>query len=146
MRIPNLLVASAGLLGLTTGMSALAGERLVLIEHALTDHTTDLQPKGDSAGDLLTFANPVFMSDNRTQIGRDQGYCVRVEAGKSWECLWTLRLEDGQITVQGPFDDSGDTDLTITGGTGKYAGARGTMHLHARDAKGRAYDFIYTLL
>jgi hypothetical protein len=127
-------------------MSALAGEKLVLIEHALTDHTTDLPPKGDSAGDLLTFANPVFTSDDRTQVGRDQGYCLRVEVGRSWECLWTLRLKDGEITVQGPFDDSADTDLTITGGTGKYAGARGTLHLHARNAKGSAYDFIYTLL
>jgi hypothetical protein len=146
MRISRLLVVFAALLGLATGMSALAGERLIVIEHAITDHTTDLPPKGDSAGDLLTFANPIFTSDDRTQIGRDQGYCVRVEVARSWECLWTLRLKEGQITVQGPFDDSGDTDLTITGGTGKYAGARGTMHLHARDAKGRAYDFIYTLL
>ncbi len=146
MRISRLAVMLAALLGLTAGMSALAGEKLDLIEHALTDHTTDLPPKGDSAGDLLTFANPVFTSDDRTQIGRDQGYCVRVEVGRSWECLWTLRLKDGEITVQGPFDDSGDTDLTITGGTGKYAGARGSMHLHARDAKGSAYDFIYTLL
>ena len=145
MRTSRLLVISFGLLGLTAGMSVLAGEKLVLIEHALTDHITDLPPKGDSAGDLLTFANPVFLSDDKTQIGRDQGYCVRVAAGRSWECLWTLRLEDGQITVQGPFDDAADTDLAITGGTGKYAGARGSMHLHARDAKGSAYDFIYTL-
>jgi hypothetical protein len=146
MRISRLLVISAGLLGLTIGMPASAEQKLVLIEHALTDHTTDLPPKGDSAGDLLTFANPVFMNDDRTQMGTDQGYCIRVEVGKSWECLWTLRLKDGQITVQGPFDDAGDTDLTVTGGTGKYSGVRGTMHLHARDAKGNAYDFIYTLL
>jgi allene oxide cyclase len=145
MRKSRLLVICVGLLGLTAGVSALAGEKLVLIEHALTDHTTDLPPKGDSAGDLLTFANPIFLSDDKTQVGKDQGYCVRVAVGRSWECLWTLRLKDGQITVQGPFDDAGDTDLAITGGTGKYVGARGSMHLHARDAKGSSYDFIYTL-
>lgn len=146
MRVSRLAAVFTGLLALTAAMAVPAQEKLVLIEHALTDHTTDLPPKGDSVGDLLTFANPVFMSDDRTQVGRDQGYCVRVEVGRSWECLWTLRLEGGQITVQGPFDDAADTDLTVTGGTGRYAGVRGTMHLHARDPKGSAYDFIYELL
>jgi hypothetical protein len=69
-----------------------------------------------------------------------------VIAGKSWECFWTLRLEDGQITVEGPFYDTGDSVMAVTGGTGKYAGAKGSMKLHARDAKGSSYDFIYELL
>jgi hypothetical protein len=34
----------------------------------------------------------------------------------------------------------------VTGGTGKYAGAKGALKLHARDAKATAYDFIYDLL
>jgi allene oxide cyclase len=94
----------------------------------------------------LTFANPVFDSANKTQVGSDQGYCVRVIAGKSWECFWTLRLEDGQITVEGPFYDTGDSVMAVTGGTGKYAGAKGGMKLHPRDAKGSSYDFSYELL
>ena len=36
--------------------------------------------------------------------------------------------------------------LAITGGTGKYVGAKGRMRLHARDAKGRAYDFTYSFV
>jgi hypothetical protein len=39
----------------------------------------------------------------------------------------------------------GDSVLAITGGTGKYAAARGQMKLHARDSKGTAYDFVYEL-
>jgi hypothetical protein len=35
--------------------------------------------------------------------------------------------------------------MAITGGTGKYAGARGQMKLHARDEKGSEYDFTYEL-
>jgi len=122
-----------------------AGEHLQVIEHALTDTTIDIGPKGDSVGDLLTFANPVFDAANKVQLGTDQGYCIRVVVGKSWECFWTLTLKDGQITVEGPFYDAGDSVLVITGGSGKYAGAKGSMKLHARDAKATAYDFVYDL-
>jgi hypothetical protein len=34
----------------------------------------------------------------------------------------------------------------ITGGSGQYAGAKGDMKLHARDAKGLSYVFVYELL
>jgi allene oxide cyclase len=125
--------------------NASAGEVVSLVEHADTDAVTDTGEKGDSVGDILTFANPVFDKANRTRVGTDQGYCVRTAAGKSWECMWTLSLKDGQLTVEGPFLDAGDSVLAITGGTGRYAGARGQMKLHARDAKGTEYDFVYEL-
>ncbi|HKE96671.1 MAG TPA: dirigent protein [Povalibacter sp.] len=122
-----------------------AGTTIAVVEHADTDAVTDTGTKGDTAGDILTFANPVFDAANKKQIGTDQGYCVRTAVGKAWECFWTLSLADGQITVEGPFLDQGDSVLAITGGTGKYAGARGQMKLHARDEKGSAYDFVYEL-
>src|SRR5262245_34729693 len=119
---------------------------LNLVEHATTDTVTDTGAKGDSAGDLLTFANDVFDEKDANKVGNDTGWCIRTVAGKSWECFWTLTLADGQITVEGPFLDAGDSVLAVTGGTGKFAGARGEMALHARDAKGSAYDFKYSLL
>jgi len=125
--------------------TASAGEVVSVVEHADTDAVTDTGATGDSTGDVLTFANPVFDKANRTKVGADQGYCVRTAVGKSWECLWTLSLKDGQLTVEGPFMDAGDSVLAITGGTGKYAAARGQMKLHARDSKGTAYDFVYEL-
>ena len=57
-------------------------------------------------GDLLVFANKVYDAANKTQVGSDQGYCVRTVVGKSWECFWTLILKAGQITVEGPFMDT----------------------------------------
>jgi len=119
--------------------------KLQVIEHATTDAVTDLGAKGDSAGDVLTFNNEIFAEDNRTKLGTDNGFCVRTVAGRAWECFWTLTLEKGQITVEGPFLDAGDSVLSITGGTGAYEGARGEMGLHARDAKGSEYDFNYSL-
>ena len=136
----------AGALALLVPFAATAAERIQLIEHADTETVVDLGAKGDSVGDLLTFANPVYDATNKTRLGTDQGYCVRVVVGKSWECFWTLILAGGQITVEGPFFDSGDSLMVVTGGTGKYAGAKGDLKLHPRDAKATSYDFVYELL
>ena len=140
------IVAAVSALLWAAAQPASAAEHLQLVERAMTDTMVDLGAKGDSVGDLLTFANPIYDAANKTQLGTDQGYCVRVVVGKSWECFWTLILTGGQITVEGPFYDSGDSTMVVTGGTGKYAGAKGAMKLHARDAKGTAYDFTYDLL
>ena len=137
---------AAGFSATLAALPASAGERLQVVERALSDTTLDLGAKGDSPGDLLTFANPIFDAANKAQLGSNQGYCVRIVAGKSWECFWTLILKGGQITVEGPFLDAGDSLMVVTGGTGKYAGAQGVMKLHARDAKGSSYDFTYELL
>jgi allene oxide cyclase len=50
-------------------------------------------------------------------------------------------------TVEGPYyDDGTDTTLAVTGGTGQYTGALGSMLLHARgNPVGSEYDFIFTL-
>jgi hypothetical protein len=127
-------------------MPSFAAEQLKVVEHPVGETTIDLGAKGDSIGDLLVFANGVFDSANKVQVGSDQGYCVRTVVGKSWECNLTLILKAGQITVEGPFMDEGDSLFAVTGGTGKYAGAKGSMKLHARDAKSTSYDFTYDLL
>jgi allene oxide cyclase len=126
--------------------AAAAAEHIVVVERPVGETTLDLGPKGDSVGDLLVFANKVYDAANKSQVGSDQGYCVRTQVGKSWECFWTLLLKDGQITVEGPFMDTGDSLLAVTGGTGKYAGAKGSMKLHPRDATPTGYDFTYDLL
>jgi hypothetical protein len=132
----------AGSLGLSP---ASAAETLTVVEHATTDAVTDTGDKGDTAGDILTFANEIFDAGNASSVGSDNGWCVRTVVGKAWECFWTASFKDGQITVEGPFLDAGDSVLAITGGTGAYTGARGEMKLHARDAKGSEYDFVYSL-
>ena len=140
--IYRVLAAAAAL----ASMPALAAEQIVVVERPVGETTVDLGAKGDSVGDLLVFANKVYDAANKTQLGTDNGYCVRTVVGKSWECFWTLTLKGGQITVEGPFMDSGDSLLAVTGGTGKYAGARGSMKLHPRDPTPTGYDFTYDLL
>jgi len=119
---------------------------LHLVERATTDAVGDVAPEGDSVGDVLGFANEVFDETNTTKMGTDNGQCLRTAVGAAWECVWTVTLDDGQITVEGPFYDAGDSVLAITGGTGAYSEARGEMQLHARNAAGSEYDFTYTIL
>ena len=119
---------------------------LHVIEHADTDTVGDVAPESDSVGDTLGFANPVYDESNAQQLGTDNGFCVRTAVGEAWECVWTINLALGQITVEGPFYDAKDSTLAITGGTGEYSQVRGEMTLHARNAQGTEFDFTYTLI
>ncbi len=118
-------------------------EDIDLVERATSDAVLDTGAKGDSAGDILTFGNELYDAANQSKVGDNNGWCIRTVAGKAWECFWTATLQDGQITVAGPFLDGKDSVLAITGGTGKFQNARGEMALHARDPEGKAYDFKY---
>jgi allene oxide cyclase len=115
---------------------------ITVIEHADTDATTDNPPAGDSPGDVLTFANDVFDASDTHKVGTDQGYCIRIVAGESYECNFTTLLAGGNITVEGPFYDTRDSVLAITGGTGRYRKARGSMALSAL-AGGTKFKFVF---
>ena len=115
-----------------------------VVEHADTDAVSN-GTKADSLGNVLTFANPVYNAADTKKVGTDNGFCVRTVKGKTWECMWTMFLSGGQITVEGPFSDSGNTKLAITGGTGSYANARGWMALNYHNKAGTKLDFIFHL-
>jgi allene oxide cyclase len=122
------------------------GKVIHVIEHATTDAVTNhADGAADSVGDVLTFTNDVFDRSNAQKVGNDQGYCVRMIVGESWECVWTTFLPRGQLTVEGPFYDTSDSVLAVTGGTGAYANARGSMELRSR-AGGTEFDFIFHLI
>jgi allene oxide cyclase len=113
-----------------------------VVEHADTDAVIDTGGVGDTSGDLLTFANPVYNASNTAQIGRDQGDCIRIDpAGGKWECRWITYVGGGGITVEGPFFDAKDSVMAITGGTGEFANVRGTMTLHALSLTSYRFTF-----
>ncbi len=156
------------LIGVLAGMSfnlyrsstvhANTSRTFTVVEHAITDTVGEVYPggkNGDYMGNQLAFHNPVFDSTNTKQVGHDNGDCVRTVVSTNtkspngvWECFWTVFLQDGQITVEGPYYDNGnDSMLAITGGTGAYQQARGQMRLHATgNPVGSEYDFIYMLV
>jgi allene oxide cyclase len=116
-----------------------------VIEHAVTDTVIHSAGPGDVTGNLLTWHNKVYNPANVEQVGTDQGSCIRIAPAEgSWECNWTTFLRGGQITVQGPYYDTKNSVLAITGGTGAYSDARGEMNLISREG-GTQYDFVFHL-
>jgi hypothetical protein len=141
-------VAALGLAAasVAAGPDIVSPVQIHVIEHAVSDTVTDTGPAGDSPGDLLTFHNPIFDASDTTRVGSDQGDCIRISPKVgTWECRWVTWLAGGSITVEGPFFDTHDSVLAVTGGTGAYRNARGSMTLKSR-AGGTEFDFIFNLL
>ena len=141
------LLAASVLLVLVVNASAgpgdhHAGQTITVVEHATTDVVTN-GTAGDDVGNILTFANDVFNAADTQKVGTDQGSCIRMVVGESWQCSWTTFLADGQITVEGPFYDTGDSVLAITGGTGAYRNVRGEMELKYPNPAGTKFDFVF---
>lgn len=87
---------------------------------------TDLDPPGDSVGDILTFDQPL-LDEHMKRIGDNSGFCLRTVAAHSFQCQWTLTLANGSIQVAGREFDQGTSRLAIVGGTGEYSGIQGEM-------------------
>lgn len=87
-----------------------------------------------SGGDLHVFTSRVFNEAN-VRIGRLYAHCVAVRGGRDFtralfHCSGTFALKDGTIVVNAAFrgnQDDEDVPLAVTGGTGAYNGARGTV-------------------
>jgi allene oxide cyclase len=140
--------ASVAVVGITAANASAARARhardttVHVIEHAVTDTVVHSGGPGDKTGNTLTFHNKVYDTSDKKQVGTDQGFCIRISPPDgTGECFWTTFLR-GQITVEGPFYDTKNSILAITGGTGAYRDASGQMNLNSSNG-GKQYDFIF---
>ena len=121
------LVLSAGVLG-AVSCSRQEPQDLITIADARihTARSIDTGEPGDSVGDILVFDQPL-LDEQRQTIGNNSGTCIRTRVDHSYQCQWTLTLENGSIQVAGREFDAGASQISIVGGTGKYAGIVGDM-------------------
>jgi hypothetical protein len=112
----------------TAGCTAGTTYTLVTIADARSQpaQVIDIGDAGDSPGDLLVFDQPLRDADMQ-EIGTNSGICTRTRPAHSFQCQWTLTLENGTITVAGREFDTGTSLVSIIGGTGDYAGISGVM-------------------
>jgi hypothetical protein len=97
------------------------------------EHAIDTRPKGPSVGDRWLLASTLRQGGK--VAGRLEGDCVGVD--KTYgvlQCSVVVILPDGRLTLQGasvskriPRVGGTGEEYAITGGTGAYQGATGTM-------------------
>ncbi len=126
LSIKNILFTTT-LLGVAACSQELP-QTLTTIADARTDpaQVIDRGEPGDSAGDMLVFDQPLLDEDMEI-IGNNSGTCIRTRVGHSLQCQWTLTFDNGSIQVAGKEFDQGTSVISITGGTGSYAGISGEM-------------------
>ncbi|MFD9687140.1 hypothetical protein [Kitasatospora sp. NPDC059088] len=92
--------------------------------------TVDVGPAGPSLGDQDVYSGGT-VQDGRT-VGRGGGSCQVVQvhgAEVTKHCLLTIEVEGGSLTMQSLWTNGSGAplDMAVTGGTGAYGGARGTV-------------------
>jgi hypothetical protein len=133
-------VGAAALLGAMAVRSAQGEARRTLTFIApppasRDQHQVDVPPRGLSLGDEVVGA--VSLRRHGELFGRALVVCTINDASfQGQQCVFTLVLRNGQITVHGGGLDRrlphspplGGADVfAVTGGTGSYAGANGTL-------------------
>jgi hypothetical protein len=93
---------------------------LHLTEKQTFHHYVDTGAKGESPGDIRTFGGIVFQ--NGTEVGHDRIRCV--VAARCDAQVW---IRGGSLISKGFVANGPSFSAKITGGTGKYAGAHGTV-------------------
>jgi hypothetical protein len=119
----------------------------VTLQHRGQEAQLDLGASGPSIGDRFIFSGNLVRNGKRVGVGA--GDCVLVlftpgpdpegepEAATD-QCVATLSLPKGQITVQGLIDRTGPVPirLAITGGTGAYRTAHGELETSGPNEQG----------
>jgi hypothetical protein len=102
-------------------------DAVILADRGEDEFESDLGMRGDSAGDVLGWINPIERDGDAS--GEQLSLCTRTtgdEEESTLACTLTLKFDEGSIVSEGLFDTARDEEeLAILGGTGEYEGARG---------------------
>jgi hypothetical protein len=107
----------------------------------------DVGPTGDSPGDYVVITSPLLNPATHQKVGSGAVVCTLVKVTPTFpaQCVGTAHFAAGDITFQGLFVSvTGKANvLAVTGGTGAYRTADGTVTVTI--LKGGATDIVFRL-
>lgn len=145
------------LAGMAAAFASGSGVQTVHIQ-TINPHTEtlDFPPRGKSPGDVYVFDADVVRPNGSTVIGRVRGTQTEIKLERGMETVQgmiTYELGAGNEIVIGglsayPLESTGLTRgrsfvRPVLGGTGKYAGAKGTVT--STQLSGGRYDQVFRL-
>jgi hypothetical protein len=106
------------------------GKRTIRVVSVLEEEAfVDLGDKGESLGDQFLFTSKLLKGGD--EVGHDAVVCTIVSLERQEaQCVATAWFSDGQITAQVLVTVTEEPSaVPITGGSGKYKGAEGEIHI-----------------
>jgi allene oxide cyclase-like protein len=120
-----LLVAGLAAFSAPASAGAQTSVRLVATQHDF--HQIGMGKKGPAPGSMFVFSEKLARA-GRT-VGADHVVCTFTGSWPSGTdfCRAVFQLNDGAIVAEG-VSAQGPFTVAVIGGTGRYRGARGTVH------------------
>ncbi len=157
MRCKGLVLVFAGLvfaLVATTSVAALEKPAVVsvlVLPEGFTPLTADLDPTGFKAGDSFGFVGGAYTwaaMKRGARVGHIDGSCQIVSAvsaagAGTLSCAATAVLPEGRILFQGHDRLGPLKTFPITGGTGRYANARGWVSIKEIGFSGKTANVFH---
>lgn len=115
---------------------------LVIYTRELRGAGVDVGRRGESPGDYFVFEEAAYNRSGK-RIGADSVRCMLMV--RTFRCDGTIRIwGTGKIDVSGSFFWERDNRIPITGGTGRYAGAGGTLRVFDEPGGRSRLEFHFT--
>lgn len=147
MRTMLMLVATLTGVAVIYAATSAAAPSAWTTEHYLTKETwhafADVGPKDNGGPDDIYAAQQDLKTPAGQAVGIVNGYGVNLRQPYVF-FHWTATLNGGTLTLVGAVDLKNKTSVyPIEGGTGRYAGARGTVTLTEAGSKGSLVTVRY---
>jgi hypothetical protein len=146
-------LAVGGALAVCIGASGAAkgspNQHFTLYNHDTNRALLDLGDPGPSVGDQYIFGGNVSEQQGGTPIGRMSGMCATI-SDTEWLCNSSFTYNGGQISFQALVDvtvffNNQPFDFAVTGGTGPYRNAHGTVTAQILPNPPSGSDGIFTV-
>lgn len=147
MKTMLLLMATVGAVVVTYAAQSAAAPNAWTTEHYLTKESwhafADVGRKDNGGPDDIYAAQQQLRSPDGHEVGTVNGYGVNLHRPYVF-FHWTAQLRSGTLTVESAIDLRRKTAVyPIAGGTGRYAGALGTVVLTDAGSKGSLVTVRY---